>query len=69
MALEAQDGVVRTHAAAVVYYLDEGAAGVKDNYLDVRGSGVHCILHEFLYHGGRPLHHLPRGNHVCDILW
>ena len=68
MPLEAQHGVVRAHAAAVVNYLNQGAAGIGHHHFHVRGAGVHRILHEFLHHGSRPLDHFSRGNHVRDIL-
>ena len=68
MPLEAQHGVVRRHAAAVVDDLDEGAAGIGHHHLHIRGAGIHRILHEFLHHGSRSLDHLSRGNHVRNIL-
>ena len=68
MPLEAQHGVVRCHAAAVVDNLDEGAPGIGHHHLHVRGAGIHRILHEFLHHGSRSLDHLSRSNHVCNIL-
>ena len=67
VALEAQHGVVRRHAHAVVNDLDQGAAGIHHHYLDVRGTRVYRILHQFLHHGSGALHHLSRGNHVGDI--
>ena len=68
VALEAQDGVVRGEAAAVVDDLDEGASGIADHHLHVRRAGVHGILHKFLHHGSGALDHLSRGDHIRDIL-
>ena len=67
MPFKAQDRVVRIHAAAVVNDLDKGASGICDNDLDIRCTGVYGIFHEFFYHGGGPLDHFPRSNHVGDI--
>ena len=68
MPLEAQDGIVRGHAAAVVDDLDERAAGIGNHHFLIRGTGVHRILHEFLHDGSGPLDHFPRSNHIGDIL-
>ncbi len=67
VALKAQDGVVRRHTAAVVNDLDQSAAGIGHYYLYIRCSSIYRILHQLLYHGGRPLNNLPRSNHICDI--
>ena len=67
VALEAQHGVVRGHAAAVVDDLDEGAAGVGHRHGDLVGPRVHGVLHEFLHHGSGPLDDLSRGDHVRDV--
>ena len=66
--LEAQHGVVGCHPGAVVNDLDEGATGILHDHLDVRGAGVHGILHQLFHHGSGALDHLSRGNHVCNIL-
>ena len=66
--LEAEHGVVGRHAAAVVDDLDEGSAGILHHDPDVRRSGIHRILHEFLHHGSGALDHLSRSNHVGNIL-
>ena len=66
MALEAQNCVRRTHSGAVVYDLDEGAAGVCNNYVYAGCAGVYGVLHQLLNHGGGALDHLSRGNHVGD---
>ena len=67
MALEAQDGIVRGHAAAVVDDLDEGASGVRHGDGNLRRAGIHGVLHEFLHHGSGPLDDLSRGDHVRDV--
>ena len=67
MALKAQHGVVRRHAAAVVDDLDERTPCIGHHNLDVRSAGVHRILHEFFYYGSRPLDDLARSYHVRNI--
>ena len=67
MALKAQHGVVRRHAAAVVDDLDERTPGIGHHYLDVRCSGIHRILHELFHYRGRSLNDLPGSNHVGNI--
>ena len=64
MAFKTEDGVVRSHAAAVVNHLDEGPARVADNYSDLAGPGVHRVLHQFLHNGSRPLDDFSGGDHV-----
>ena len=67
MPLKAQDGVVRSHAAAVVNHLDKRAAGIGNDHLDVRRAGIHGVLHELFYHGSGALNHLSRRNHIGNI--
>ena len=69
MALKAQDGIVRAHSTAIVNDLNKRSSGIQNDYLNVRSPCIHRILHQLLHHGSRPLHHLPRSNHVCNILW
>jgi hypothetical protein len=44
VALEAEHGVRRAHAAAVVDDLDERAAGVGHDHGHLRGAGVDGVL-------------------------
>lgn len=44
MPFETQPRLFRSHAAAIVYYLDESLAGVLDKYADIVCIGVHRIL-------------------------
>ena len=67
VALEAEDGVVRAHAAAVVDDLDERAAGIRDDHVHLTRAGIQGVLHQFLHDGGRPLDDLARRDHVRDV--
>ena len=67
VALEAQHCVVRIHSAAVVYHLDEGAAGIGDNHLHVRCARIYRILHQLLNHRGWSLDHFPGSYHIGNI--
>ena len=62
MAKKRRPGVLRSHAAAVVRYPEEGHASVPDFNGDFGGSGVHGIFQQFLDHTGRTLHHFSCGN-------
>ena len=68
MALEAEDGVVRGHPAAVVHDTDKSPSGICHNDRHLVGIGVKRVLQEFLHHRGRPLDHLARGYHICNVL-
>jgi len=52
------------HPAAVVGDLDQGFPGILDMNEDLPRPCIHGILHQFLYHGSRPLDHFPCGNLV-----
>ena len=67
VALEAEHGVHRAHAAAVVDDLDERAPGVGHDDGDLARARVHGVLHQLLHHGRRPLHDLARGDHVGNL--
>lgn len=66
MTLKGQPGVSLAHAAAVVYYLHQGAAGIAYHDADLRGSGVNGVLRQLLDHGGRTLYHLAGSYLVGD---
>ena len=51
VALEGQARVGLTHALAVVHHHDAGASGLLHQQVDVTGTGVHGVLHQFLHHG------------------
>ena len=61
---EAQDGIGRTHTAAIVYHLDQSPAGIGHHHFDVSGAGVDRILHQLLHHRSGPLHHFSGGDHI-----
>ena len=65
--LEAEHGIDRAHAAAVVDDLQQGAAGVGHDHGDLGRAGIDGILHQLLHHGRRPLYDLARGDHVGDL--
>src|SRR5574344_1294133 len=69
MALKAQDGIRRTHAATIVNNLYQSSSCIRDHNAHMCSAGVYGILHKFLDHGGRSLDHLPRGYHVCYLYW
>ena len=54
-------GILFRHAAAVVGDTDISHAAVCDFHLNGRGTGVHCIFHQFLHCIHRTLHHLTGG--------
>ena len=64
VALEAEHGLVRIHAASVVYHLYESPAGIGDHHADLVGSGIHGILNKLLDHRRRSLHDFSCGDHV-----
>ncbi len=65
MTFESHARICLRHAAAVVYDLDQGLAGILHIYTDIGGSCVHRILHEFLYNRCGTLDHLARRYLVC----
>ena len=58
MTFEGQSCIRLRHTATVVYHLDRGAPGIHHNDIDMAGTGIEGILHQFLYHRSRPLYHL-----------
>lgn len=58
MTFKGEAGVSLAHAAAVVYHLHQGAAGIAYHDADLCGFGVDGVLRQLLDHGGRPLYHL-----------
>ena len=69
MALEAENGIVRSHPAAVVYHLDQGPTGVLDHDGNLRRPGVEGVFHQLFYNGGGPLNDLPRRYHISNVAW
>ena len=65
--LNAEQGVVAAHAAAVVAHLNQLAAARGDGHIDPRGAGVDGVLHQLLHHRGRPFHHLAGRDLVRDM--
>ena len=64
MAFESQARVGLGHALTVINDLDTGFAGIDHVDLHRRGTGVDCVLNQFLYHRGRPLYDLAG----CDLV-
>jgi len=62
MPFEAQAGVVKTHALAIIHHLYQGASGILDNQLDIVSARVHGVFEQFLHYGGRPLDDLTGRN-------
>ena len=83
MALEGQSCVRLGHALSVVDDLDRGAPCVHYQHVDVLGSRIYRILHQFLDDGSRSLYHLSRSYlvgyavgkqlndvaHICCLLY
>ena len=58
MPLEREAGIGGRHALPVVYHLNRGAPGIHHDDIDMAGTGIEGILHQFLHHRSRPLYHL-----------
>ena len=69
MPLKTKDSLVRRHSATIVNNLNQGPAGILDDYSHLIGTGIDRILHEFLHHGCRSLNDLSRSDHICHITW
>ena len=69
MSFEAQNRLVRRHAAAVVNDLDQCPSGVAEYHGHLCCSRVHCVLDKFLDYRGRSLYDLSGSNHVGDVAW
>ena len=54
------------HAGAVVGDADPPPPAAVGEDVDPAGAGVDRILHQFLDHAGRPLHHFAGGDAVDD---
>ncbi len=67
MPFKTKHGLVGRHPATIVYNLHKSTAGILNHDRDLVRTGINCILHKFLHHGGRPLHDFPRGNHIRYI--
>ena len=68
MALEGQQSVVAIHAAAVVGDADQLAPAGLDLDADAVGPGVQSVLQQLFNDGGRPVHHLARGDLVGNLV-
>ena len=62
VAMAAEQGVARLHAATVVHHLKPVNAAVLDVDGDLLGPGVQAVFKQLLGHRGGALHHLARGN-------
>ena len=69
MSFEAQNRLVRRHAAAIVNDLDQCPSGVAEYHGHLCCSRVHCVLDKFLDYRGRSLYDLSGSNHVGDVAW
>ena len=66
--LEAESCIDVAHAAAVVDDLDECAAGILDDELDIRCAGIHGVLEQFFHCRCGTVDHLTSGNLVGDTV-
>ena len=66
VALQREQGLVRTHALAVVLDPDVGFAAVAELHLDAAGSCVDRVFHEFFDHSNRTLNYLACGDLIGD---
>ena len=67
MPTEAGFGIRRRHPAAVIGYNDAVAARILQLDHDAARTGIEGILHQFLDHRRRPLHHLTGGDLVGHV--
>ena len=58
MTFESQPGIGLRHSLAIVDDLYRRASGVDHRHVDMARSGIHGVLHQFLYDTGRTLYHL-----------
>ena len=66
--LDAEQGVVARHAAAVVGHDHRLAPARHHLDVDLRGAGIQGVFDQLLQHRGGPLHHLAGGDLVDDLL-
>ncbi|CCX47933.1 putative uncharacterized protein [Bacteroides sp. CAG:927] len=50
MPLKSHSRISITHALAIVHNLNQSASGITDYNLNIRGAGIHRILHQFFHH-------------------
>ena len=62
VALQAQEGLLRGHAPAVVHHPQAPAPPLLDLHHQGPGPGVQGVFHQFLDHRGGTQDDLPRGN-------
>ncbi len=67
MAIDGEREVAMAHAAAVIGDADTPAAAAVGEDVDPARAGVDRVLHQFLHHARRPLHHLAGGDAVDDL--
>ena len=60
MTFESQTCICFRHTFTIVYHLDAGLSGICHRHINMSGTGIYGILHQFLYDGSRPLYHLSR---------
>ena len=61
MSLKTESGIAVAHPAPVVYHLYQRASGIFDNQLNLRSTGVQCILQQLFHSRGGTVHHLACG--------
>ena len=64
MPLQAQGGIRLAHAAAIIRHLDERDTAAAQLHSHTVSAGINAVLHQFLDHGSRTLHHLT-GSHLA----
>ena len=67
--LEAEQGIVRGHPAAVVDHLDQGTSRVRHDHVHGRGPRIDGVLHQLLHDGSGPLDDLARRDHIGNVAW
>ena len=67
MPLKAQNGLVRIHSASVVDNLDERSSGIGHHHFDIRGAGIHRVLHQLFDNRRGSLDHLSGRYHIGYI--
>ena len=67
MAIDREREIAMAHAAAVIGDADAPPAAAVGEDVDPARAGVDRVLHQFLHHARRPLHHLAGGDAVDDL--
>ena len=68
MTLKSQQGIVASHAMAIVGNADQLAPASLDLNANARCFGIQRVLQQLFHHRRGPLHHLARGDLVGNLV-